>query len=540
MRPFFWDVIEIPNVAGTVFEDLLHVGGDKRGAVKNFDTKQFELLFSQQDTKGESQKEKAAAPVSRQIQLIEDKRRQHCTLVLHHLKAESYDKLRDKILAWDVDEVMLDMLVEVAPTPAESALVQEFVAKHNEKSMLAPVEQLFCSIGSIPRLRERLELMRFKATFASEIADLGRTIATVEEAVRALRKSDSLKNLMFLVLCLGNYMNMNRQNPKPPAYGFELSTLGKLSSKYGDTTLLDFLAQEVIERHPTLRQVETELRPVADASRVDYTFLHEAIAMLSLRLSQAEEMMTMEPSETDAFVPVMRVFVPQAREHTALLSAKYDCMREALAQLHLYFGAAEDSEPQITFTVFKTFLDNLKDAERRYRTIKEQSEQKPPLVNPAGRKGRLSVSEDPSVAVNNVLAGLDHNRRRGEVATNVNPNFRGNGSRRQSVDASSESKSTRTSPRGFARPTTPRAKFEVNVGSGRASPRNKLPVKQPSPIPTRSSPLSKLPSTLASVLPSLTVHVSDSPPTARISPRLGGAAPARPARAPPRPPGKTG
>ena len=77
-------------------------------------------------------------------------------------------------------------------------------------------------------LQQRLELFQFKLQFGQLIEELEAKVSVVERAVNVLSSSKALKDVLQLILALGNYLNGG--TAQGGAYGFKLSTLSKLKA----------------------------------------------------------------------------------------------------------------------------------------------------------------------------------------------------------------------------------------------------------------------------------------------------------------------
>lgn len=82
-------------------------------------------------------------------------------------------------------------------------------------------------MGTVPRLRPRLNAILFKLQFSEQVENIKPEIVSVTAACEELRKSESFSSLLELTLLIGNYMNAGSRNAG--AFGFNISFLCKVS-----------------------------------------------------------------------------------------------------------------------------------------------------------------------------------------------------------------------------------------------------------------------------------------------------------------------
>lgn len=84
-------------------------------------------------------------------------------------------------------------------------------------------------MGTVPRLRPRLNAILFKLQFNEQVENIKPEIVSVTAACEELRKSNSFSSLLELTLLVGNYMNAGSRNAG--AFGFNISFLCKVSQE---------------------------------------------------------------------------------------------------------------------------------------------------------------------------------------------------------------------------------------------------------------------------------------------------------------------
>lgn len=82
-------------------------------------------------------------------------------------------------------------------------------------------------MGTVPRLRPRLNAILFKLQFSEQVENIKPEIVSVTAACEELRKSKNFSSLLEITLLVGNYMNAGSRNAG--AFGFNISFLCKVS-----------------------------------------------------------------------------------------------------------------------------------------------------------------------------------------------------------------------------------------------------------------------------------------------------------------------
>ena len=81
-------------------------------------------------------------------------------------------------------------------------------------------------MGSVKRLRPRLNHILFRLQFEEQVSLLRPDMLAVSAACEEVRRSAAFRRLLQLLLLLGNYMNAGSRNAQ--SYGFHLSSLCKV------------------------------------------------------------------------------------------------------------------------------------------------------------------------------------------------------------------------------------------------------------------------------------------------------------------------
>lgn len=84
-------------------------------------------------------------------------------------------------------------------------------------------------MGTVPRLRPRLNAILFRLQFGEQVENIKPEIVSVTAACEEVRKSENFSNLLEITLLVGNFMNAGSRNAG--AFGFNISFLCKVSQR---------------------------------------------------------------------------------------------------------------------------------------------------------------------------------------------------------------------------------------------------------------------------------------------------------------------
>ena len=209
-------------------------------------------------------------------------------------------------------------------------------------------------------------------------------LAVVEGAMRGIKDSKHLQEVLTTVLAFGNYMNGS--SAKMVA-GFKLSTLTRLgNTKSADskTSLLHYLILHLEKAKPETRLFLQDLAATKEAHRVETAFLTTEMGAVRTMISQMKEAVkavqnSKPPADmaaADRFLTVM----PGALEAgIARVTAVDDRLKAALhkgEKLAKYFGEL-DMKWEELFSIFLQFRTQYEAAEadvQRERDLQKQRE----------------------------------------------------------------------------------------------------------------------------------------------------------------------
>ncbi|XP_042370657.1 formin, partial [Plectropomus leopardus] len=150
-----------------------------------------------------------------------------------------------------VDLETIEALYENRAQPEEL----ERIRKHYETSeeedikLLDKPEQFLYELSQIPDFAGRAHCIIFQSTFIDGIASIQRKLNTVSCVCKALLESDGVKDVVGLVLALGNHMNGgNRTRGQADGFGLEiLPKLKDVKSRDNRISLVDYVVSYYLQ-----------------------------------------------------------------------------------------------------------------------------------------------------------------------------------------------------------------------------------------------------------------------------------------------------
>ncbi|KAI4895588.1 hypothetical protein NFI96_000899 [Prochilodus magdalenae] len=338
----------------------------------------------------------------KELSVIDGRRAQNCNILLSRLKL-SNEEIKRAILTMDEHEDlpkdMLEQLLKFIPEKSDVDLLEEH--KH-ELDRMARADRFLYEMSRINHYQQRLQSLYFKKKFAERVAEIKPKVegppqdphrAALSSASKEVLQSRSLRQLLEVVLALGNYMNKGQRGN---AYGFKVSSLNKIadtkSSIDKNVTLLHYLITILEQKYPKVALFQEDLQNVSEAAKVNMTELEKEMNNLRSGLKSVEaelEYQKARPADAgDKFVSVVSQFITLA---SFGFSDVEDSLQEAKEleyrrQLHTclildFFSTSLTSQTANAFAEAKQDNENARrrkeEEERRARMeaqLKEQRE----------------------------------------------------------------------------------------------------------------------------------------------------------------------
>lgn len=286
-------------------------------------------------------------------------------------------------------EVFLSELKPVLPTPEQVGKLNVYRnADAEELAGLHPSDRLMVKLIQIDRLAPRVEGMLYKVRFQEHWTLLDDSTRKLSEAGDALFHAQHFKDLLSLILFIGNYMNST--GVKGGAFGFRVSSINKLvdTKSVNNTTLLHFLERTVANHMPDMEAFLDELAKPAEAYRVNLQDVRKGLSELRTGLERIRQELAdhfSDPDRIDEYARQMWGFVGKASSLLEDLTDDVNAADTTFTEVIRYYGEDEKSMTSSEFYgIFKTFVTSYKKCKSENQSVAEER---------AAREKRIQAQE---------------------------------------------------------------------------------------------------------------------------------------------------
>ncbi|XP_011820309.1 PREDICTED: formin-like protein 3 isoform X3 [Mandrillus leucophaeus] len=367
---FNWTALKPNQISGTVFSEL-----DDEKILEDLDLDKFEELFK---TKAQGpaldlicSKNKTAQKAASKVTLLEANRAKNLAITLRKA-GRSAEEICRAIHMFDLQTLPVDFvecLMRFLPTEAEVKLLRQYERERQPLEELAAEDRFMLLFSKVERLTQRMAGMAFLGNFQDNLQMLTPQLNAIIAASASVKSSQKLKQMLEIILALGNYMNSSKRGA---VYGFKLQSLDLLlDTKSTDRkmTLLHFIALTVKEKYPDLANFWHELHFVEKAAAVSL----ENVLLDVKELGRGMELIRRECSIHDN--SVLRNFLSTNEGKLDKLQRDAKTAEEAYNAVVRYFGESpKTTPPSVFFPVFVRFIRSYKEAEQENEARKKQEE----------------------------------------------------------------------------------------------------------------------------------------------------------------------
>ncbi|XP_020821705.1 formin-like protein 3 isoform X4 [Phascolarctos cinereus] len=367
---FNWTALKPNQISGTVFSEL-----DDEKILEDLDLDKFEELFK---TKAQGpaldlvcSKSKTSQKAASKVTLLEANRAKNLAITLRKA-GRSAEEICRAIHTFDLQTLPVDFvecLMRFLPTEAEVKLLRQYERERQPLEELAAEDRFMLLFSKVERLTQRMAGMAFLGNFQDNLQMLTPQLNAIIAASASVKSSQRLKQMLEIILALGNYMNSSKRGA---VYGFKLQSLDLLlDTKSTDRklTLLHFIALTVKEKYPELAGFWHELHFVEKAAAVSL----ENVLLDVKELGRGMELIRRECSLHDN--SVLRNFLSANEGKLDKLQRDARTAEEAYNAVVRYFGESpKTTPPSVFFPVFVRFIRSYKEAEQENEARKKQEE----------------------------------------------------------------------------------------------------------------------------------------------------------------------
>ncbi|KAI6190358.1 hypothetical protein M3Y97_00109000 [Aphelenchoides bicaudatus] len=393
-----WTTIPHTKINGTVFENI----GDEK-LYDKLNLQQICTTFASTKDPGDpgTLHRRIARAAETVPSVIEFRRSQNLNIMLSKLKM-SHREIRITILAMDekgrLPRDMIEQMLKFIPTKDELSALDESLAKCSSPSSLPLADRYLFEVGQIPRFEQRLKCLNIMRSFQERVDSLKPFMTSVTKASTTLSSSNRLKQLMSLLLAIGNYLNFGKRNGN--AMGFTIRSLNTVQDVKSvlktDRTLLHYIIELIEQQFPDLIKLKKELNSLYDATKFtraeteqEMLDIQTALRYVSNQYNEHLQQQKQKSSEnsteevgndsgveivvpsgdpkaqnkkTDKFLPTVKSFLNTANKQMSDLEQLNEEMKTKFTKCAAYF--CEDStntSPDEFFRIFTKFLSQFAD-----------------------------------------------------------------------------------------------------------------------------------------------------------------------------------
>ncbi|XP_017769907.1 PREDICTED: protein cappuccino isoform X2 [Nicrophorus vespilloides] len=342
---------------------------------------EFTDLFSRQVVTSKPTKKKVEAkPKAEAIKLLDSKRSQNVGILAQSLHVEIHE-IEAAIYNFDTSVVSLEALQQIYEARAsgeELELIKSHVQDKPELALDKP-EQFLYDLAEISNFAERISCFMFITEFDESLAAIEVTLSNIKNTCKFLTTNESLKEVMAIILTLGNYMNGGNMS-RGQADGFGLEILAKLKdvkSKDSQTTLLHYIVRLCVKKlENPLSNVNNlpvpKLSDISGAASVNFDDLHGTLNNLQKKLNgcvnrTVEVIDAATPENLEPFKEKMNTFLENAKKRLAAEGEDLEeCKQIFIRTMRFYqfqpkSGTLETFPPNDFFELWLQFCSDFKE-----------------------------------------------------------------------------------------------------------------------------------------------------------------------------------
>ncbi|KAG6865861.1 hypothetical protein C0991_010942, partial [Blastosporella zonata] len=312
--------------------------------------------------------------------VLDPQTKKRVEILIQRVRKLQPEEIARKIQHFDQElctQVFLSELKPVLPSPEQVGKLNVYRnADPEELAGLHPSDRLMVQLIQIDRLGPRIEGMLYKVAFDETWTLLDEGARKLSEAGRSLLDAKHLKELLSLILLIGNYMNGT--GIKGGAFGFKVSSINKLvdTKSVNNTTLLHFLERTVARQFPAMLTFLDELEKPAEAYRVNAQELRKGLSELREGIKRIRQELGdhfADLSETDKYGKQMWSFVNKANAQLEDLVHDVNNAESTFIDAVSYYG--EDVKNMTSsdfYGIFKTFVTSYKKCQMENQTAADE------------------------------------------------------------------------------------------------------------------------------------------------------------------------
>nr|KAG5693718.1 hypothetical protein BaRGS_002101 [Batillaria attramentaria] len=282
-------------------------------------------------------------------------------------------------------------LLKQLPSQDEIDLLKGF---DGDKEKLGNAEKFFLCLMGLPNFRMRIEGLLIREEFNSNMEWIRPSIEAVIQAAKDIKENKSLRELIFLILITGNYLNSG--NYAGNAAGFKLNSLLKLTEIRANKprmNLLHYVVLEAEEKNPRLLLFPEEMKFLKDAAQVSFESLTSDVTAITNKVKAISEQIGRAGED---FQQQMAAFLKEANVEVEELEEDLKDIEDLRQELATFFCEDQTSfKIEECFKILQTFCERFKKAieENKQRRMMEEKAEMRRRQKEAGSKRNSNTPE---------------------------------------------------------------------------------------------------------------------------------------------------
>ncbi|CAG5911964.1 unnamed protein product, partial [Menidia menidia] len=378
MKPLYWTRIQLhtkKEISSSLVWEIVEE--------PNVDFDEFVKLFSKTAVKEKKQplSETITKSKAKQVaKLLNNKRSQAVGILMSSLHLDMKD-IQHAILNLDntvVDLETLQALYENRAQQDELDKIEKHIKSAKDKPLDKP-EQFLHQLSLIPNFSGRVFCILFQSSFSECMSSITRKLDTLQKVCKVLQDTETVKNILGLVLAFGNFMNGGNRT-RGQADGFTLDILPKLKDvKSSDSvkSLLSYIVAYYLRHFDEDAGKESCVYPLPEphdlfqASQLKFEDFQKDLMRLQkdLRTCTSEVEKVCKVSHEDNLQPFkdkMEEFLGQAKSELETLNAQLSKTHKLFLELTVFFSVKPKSgekevSPNTFFSIWHEFSSDFKD-----------------------------------------------------------------------------------------------------------------------------------------------------------------------------------
>ena len=417
MRTLKWDKIteiDIQKKTGTLWNEL-------DMSLFRLDTKTIKIVeehYAIKETiktnvaKVQEKKEKTS--------FVDQRTSMNLSIFLKQFKNQNLSKI---ISDGDESKISLEQMKAFSKLLPDTAVAKQIKSYEGDMAELADADKFLYDFFKLENSEMRVQVLTVKLNYKSEYEELKPNLTKLENTSNEIIQNVSLKKIMGILLCLGNFINHGSYAGS--AAGFKISSLNKLNDTRANKprmTFLNSLVQIVEEKFPEVRTFGSSMPLLEGSLRLSAEQLNDSVKSLTTKIDQTcRKRLNCADDLKEQIETFLDIITPQLEElgrqgKTVLTISAQICnffaedpkgfkLEDFMKTLHQF---CKDFDKALTENT------NRKEAEARKKRIEEKKKEIKPNLRGLGAANTGKSEED-----GDIIERLMGEIRRGMTLKNV-------------------------------------------------------------------------------------------------------------------------